>query len=259
MSRKNGSKPEDQRPDPIPRKNIRLWQAYLMWDELVEMRKRHLLRISSIENGKSQMDEGMEYAYLEDLRLDEMIKIYEKQMILFGRQAGNIWEWLTSIKGLGESRTTAKLVAQIDDIGKFATVSKLWRYSGYGVRDGKRDYAKKGEVSPSNKKLSGILFTVADSFVKHQTPLYIDIYYEEKSRLRRLYPEPVEDKDSPWPMKYTDSHIDRMARRKMIKIFLQHLWVKWREYEELPISEPYVQAYLGHTNIIHPVDNISLV
>jgi hypothetical protein len=36
----------------------------------------------------------------------------------------------------------------------------------------------------------------------------------------------------------------------MVKIFLQHLWVTWRQLEGLPISEPYVQAIMGHANII---------
>jgi len=38
----------------------------------------------------------------------------------------------------------------------------------------------------------------------------------------------------------------------MGKIFLAHLWVKWREFEGLPVSQPYVQAILGHTHIIEP-------
>jgi hypothetical protein len=43
------------------------------------------------------------------------------------------------------------------------------------------------------------------------------------------------------------------ARRKMVKIFLSHLWVKYREAEGLPISKPYALEYLeGHTHYISP-------
>ena len=36
------------------------------------------------------------------------------------------------------------------------------------------------------------------------------------------------------------------ARRKMIKIFLAHLWDFWREWEGLPRRTPYVEEYGGH-------------
>ena len=36
------------------RKHPGLWQAYQWWSELVELRKRHLLRISAAERGVSQ-------------------------------------------------------------------------------------------------------------------------------------------------------------------------------------------------------------
>jgi len=63
----NGNKP-DARPDPKPRKHPQLWQSYLFWNELVEMRKRHTLRISSIEKGKSNMDAQLEREFMELLR-----------------------------------------------------------------------------------------------------------------------------------------------------------------------------------------------
>ena len=132
---------EDKRPDPKPRKNIKLWQAYLMWDELVEMRKRHLLRISSIESGKSNMDLDLEYRFLELMRLDDRVDDAKSYMIEYGEEVGEIWEWVTSIKGLGSGSLAARLLAHIDDIGKFATVSKLWRFAGLAVIDGKADEA----------------------------------------------------------------------------------------------------------------------
>ena len=36
----------------------------------------------------------------------------------------------------------------------------------------------------------------------------------------------------------------------MVKIFLQHLWLKWRELEGLPISKPYSIERLGHAEYI---------
>jgi hypothetical protein len=48
------------------------------------------------------------------------------------------------------------------------------------------------------------------------------------------------------------AHIHAMAQRKMVKIFLQHLWVQWRTLENLPISKPYVIDRIGHSDYIKP-------
>ena len=39
-----------------------------------------------------------------------------------------------------------------------------------------------------------------------------------------------------------------MAKRYMIKMLLQELWLRWRELENLPIRAPYAAEYLdkGH-------------
>ncbi len=38
-----------------------------------------------------------------------------------------------------------------------------------------------------------------------------------------------------------------------IKDFLQHLWVEWRNLENLPVSDPYVIARMGHSDYIEPI------
>jgi hypothetical protein len=43
-----------------------------------------------------------------------------------------------------------------------------------------------------------------------------------------------------------------MAIRYTIKIFLQDLWLKWRELEGLPVSAPYHEAILGHKHGAEP-------
>jgi len=49
-------------------------------------------------------------------------------------------------------------------------------------------------------------------------------------------------------------HIDAMARRKAVKLFLSHLWVKWRGIEGLPVTDPYVIEKLGHKTKIDPIE-----
>jgi len=51
---------------------------------------------------------------------------------------------------------------------------------------------------------------------------------------------------------YSKGHLQMMARRYACKIFLQHLWLKWREIEGLAVSEPWILAHGGHVNFIAP-------
>ena len=43
-----------------------------------------------------------------------------------------------------------------------------------------------------------------------------------------------------------------MAIRKMVKIFLQHYWLKCREIKGLPTGKPYAIDKLDHTTFIEP-------
>jgi len=90
------------------------------------------------------------------------------------------------------------------------------------------------------KELMGIL---ADNFVKQRTPIYREIYDKEKARQASLKGEGA-------PKNKMHAHL--RAKRKAIKIFLSHFWCAWRELEGLPISEPYVEAILNHSNIVKP-------
>lgn len=282
----------DRRPDPKPRQHIRLWQAYLWWYEIMEMRKRHTLRISSIERGKSMMDAQFEREMMqlvgplkkdrktgewEQSGMDGLINHACKLMISEGEKAGPVWTWLTSIKGLKAGSMAAQLIAQIDDISKSHTVSALWRFSGFAVVNGQAEHNQKGVKSPFNRKLKGVCYNIADQFIRQQTPVYIDIYYAEKERQYKLHPEPLcreckipavskmgKDKDGKsvkkWrcpddgnhAVSYTPAHLHNRAWRKMIKIFLQHLYIVWKHSEGLPISKPYIHDVGGHTHYVPP-------
>jgi len=262
--------PQDKRPDAKPKKHPELWQSCQWLDEFREMRKRHTLRISSAERGKSNLIPAFEREMLERFELDKTIKEIRKLMIHYGQEVGPVWDWLTSIKGLGAGSLAAELLSHFDDVALYATVSKFWRFSGWAVIDGKIDRCTKGEKSHYNRRLKATCFLIADQFVRQQTPLYADIYYAEKDRQKQLHPEPIcktcgavgvqvgknwkctKCKATGFGLSFTPAHVDKRAKRKMIKIFLQHLWVIWRESEGLPVSEPYVQAMLGHTNIVEP-------
>lgn len=147
------------------------------------------------------------------------------------------WPWLSRVKGIGPTLAT-KILGLIGDISRYDTVSKLWRYAGYGVIDGKAERNVKGEKSHFNRRLKTALYLVGDSFIKSRSP-YRQFYDKAKERYAGR---------EGW----TPLHISLAARRKMIKIFLAHLWETWREAQGLPIRKPYVIDYLEHTTYVNP-------
>jgi hypothetical protein len=241
------------------RKYPHLWQSYCLWSELVEMRKRHTLRISAAERGVSTLDAQFENDMMEHVGTDALITYAKNLMTGEGKQHP-AWAWLTAIHGLGAGGLAAQLLAQIDDISSFTTVSKLWRFCGYAVIDGQIERNAKGEKGHYNRRLKSICFLIADQFIKQQTPLYVDIYYESKEADRRAHPEtlcrecgiPFEQCQSKVAHHklYNDGHIHHRAMRKAIKIFLQHLWLTWRNAEDLPVTMPYAFDVLLHTHYI---------
>jgi len=47
------------------------------------------------------------------------------------------------------------------------------------------------------------------------------------------------------------AHIDMMASRYAVKMFLAHLYEKWREWEGLEVAEPYMIAIKNHTHKVY--------
>ena len=140
---------------------------------------------------------------------------------------------LISLKGIGKI-LAAKLISSID-IRQADTVSALWRYAGYGVVDGEREKPVKGEKLHYNAELKKNLYLVGMSFMRCGSP-YREIYDSAKEYYEIKHPE------------WTKGHRHNAALRKMIKIFLSHLYEHWRTLEGLPIRDAYVLENMGHTH-----------
>jgi len=144
---------------------------------------------------------------------------------------------LRQVRGVGPL-LAAKMLALID-ITRADSVSALWRYAGYGVIDGQRERPTKGEKLHYNIRLKTTLYLVAGSFLKSSSP-YRRVYDDAKAFYQANRPE------------WTKSHIHAASMRKMIKVFLSHLWNRWRALEGLPIRPLYVHEKLGHTTVFTP-------
>jgi len=153
--------------------------------------------------------------------------------------------FLKDVKGCGP--IIAAVIVSEFDIYKAPMVSNLVSFAG--LAPGK-DRKMKGKKRPYNQflkdKLCGVL---GSSFLKCQSP-YCQIYYDEKFRLENsdvLVEERIGNGKTKM-VKWRDAkliHRHQAAVRRMIKRFLQDLYVAWRDLEDLPIREPYAEEYLG--------------
>ncbi len=149
----------------------------------------------------------------------------------------DIWnKFLKDIKGIGPA-LGASLIVTID-VHKTKHVSSLWKYAGL-TPESKR---VKGQKIDWNPFLKTTCFKIGQAFVKTRG-YYRDVYDEAKEGYKKKHPERIEENGK---VKYNKGHIDMMARRYVVKIFLKDLWLFWRELEGLEITEPYVISHLGH-------------
>jgi hypothetical protein len=196
-------------------------------------------RINAIERG-ADVVESSTMNILEgwNNRFEELEKEADENIRLVSGDYPII-ERLTNIKGVG-SLLASRLVSPID-IYKDDTVSSLWRYCGFGTKDGVSERMKKGEKLHYNKNLKPVCYLIATSFLKSKSP-YSVIYYEAKEYYAENRPE------------WTKMHVHFASMRKMIKIFLSHLWQVWRDMEGLPTTMPYIIGKNGHSHYIKPED-----
>lgn len=161
-----------------------------------------------------------------------------------------IWEgWLKGVRGIGPS-LAGSLISCIEPIGRFANVSKLWRYAGMDVVDGRAARYQAGQKAHWSPMLKLTCWKIGEQFVR-QGDFYREIYDQAKAEDRRKHPVPTDsgrkNRQGQPILMYSDGHIHNRAKRKAVKMFLSHLWARWREIEGLEVTEPYAIAILKHT------------
>lgn len=153
-----------------------------------------------------------------------------------------IWkQWLTHVGGIGPV-LAAQVIALIQPVSDFATVSKLWKYAGYGVTNGKGDGFQEGQQPHHCEDLKRVGYLIGDSFIKHRSA-----YREFYDRRKEYETKRMTDDDE-----LSKMQVHRRAMRYMIKHFLSHLWVAMRELEGLPTTKPYVIDQLAHQHYVGP-------
>lgn len=157
-------------------------------------------------------------------------------------------EHLVNERGCGPT-IAAILISEID-IDEARHVSSLWKYAGVDVVNGhgrskraedlvEREYVdKNGDVKTKKgisynpflkTKLCGVF---ASCFIKAGGP-YREIYDQAKVRYTNAHPD------------FSVAHINNMAKRYAVKMFLKNLWNKWRALEGYPPEPDYWEQYIS--------------
>lgn len=183
-------------------------------------------------------------------KFNEEEKAYEK-MFLKEVSRYPIWNtWLKRVKGIGAVHAIT-LISYLGDCSQFATRSKLWAYAGYKVEDGHAVKRERGKLCNWNPDLKTRCFLIGDSFIKVRNKYRVKVYDKTKERLKLEHPEPEltdkKSKEGKPIKKYTPIHIERMARRKMVKLFLSHYWEVARKLANLPVDNAWAVEH-GHHN-----------
>ena len=166
-------------------------------------------------------------------------------------------------------------------IERFDNISKLHAYAGQHVINGKAPRRKRGEKSNWNSKFRTHLWKIGQSFMRSDElkSFYRDLYTKEKIKLGFIkttngWDMPKEVREQ-WITKgvgqtnkikeklekgqeisnesdAVKGHLDARVRRKVTKLFLAHVWTKWRTLEGLSVTDPYPMTEMGgkHTGLI---------
>lgn len=197
-------------------------------------------------------------------------------------------KYLSRIRGIGPILASG-LISYIADISRFEHVSNLWVYFGWGMnrwcnnceeftyvnvefknREGKKTTAKRfkpqnkcprchnetipvlqkrhaGYMNNWNDKAKVLAWKCGQSFVKSGPKSgYYRLYKQFKDEEMRLHPTKQVVKGKTM---YNQGHLHNRAIRKVVKIFLSHLWETWRSMDGLEVTEPYAGKILGHDMI----------
>ena len=129
-----------------------------------------------------------------------------------------------------------KVIAFIGDIARFPTVSKLWSYSGYSVENGEAPRRAKGQKTTWNEDLRVMCWRLGVSLIRARGAYYRYYLGVKEIYEHRYEGHIVKAKKGVLVLQenITAKHIHNMALRRMIKLFLSHLWEVWREVGVYP-------------------------
>lgn len=220
--------------------------------QLVDLRDRQIqkariqfgLRLAAIDRGADEGGSRQRAVVERYLRHFDALEDEIEGDIRDALREYPIYHEVSALRGIGPL-LSAKLIALVD-IHRARTVSGLWKFAGLAVTEGHRDRPTTGEKLPYSARLKTTVYLVGVSFLRSNSP-YRALYDDARSSYERDRPD------------WTASHRHLAALRKMTKIFLSHLWVRWRTIEGLSVTDPWIIGREDgdgelHTHYIPPSD-----
>jgi hypothetical protein len=264
----------------LPKELVKETQSVLI-DKLMqdyELKKEHVaeavelyydaqkLRIMHANKLRSEGQSELTTWFAKWLEYGEKLLYKKLEGWVNGPEAPAETKWAIEQYGIGPI-IAAGLAAHID-VTRARTVSALWRFAG---QDPTADKKVKGQKLQYNARLKTLCsYKLAESFVKVSAKegarygiLYAEFKREELERnesgryalaakrelAAKNFKKP-EIKKLLESGKLPDGHLHSRAKRRAVKIFLQHYWLKAREARGLEINEPYAMAILKHSGQI---------
>lgn len=192
-------------------------------DEAMEVLKNHASEVERVEK--------------------EFTKSIKKELKLYP-----IWsKYLEDVRGCGPVMAGV-VISEIQDIARFSTISKLWSYFGYGLKDNEVQKKRKGEKANWNSYGKSKLHVLAECFLRSGNKEYRKLYDDYRHRIKtRKCNSHIGEKGRD-EYGCTDGHRHAMTMRYVIKMFLKNLFLKWYELEGITPRLSYQEEYLGHTH-----------
>ena len=189
-----------------------------------------------------------------------------KEMLAEKVRDDPIWEnWLSQVKGV-DYLLAGEVIGGFENalrpnenLGQhFQSVSQMWAFSGLDVKNGKAPRLIPGKKASFNTELRSILVGRLGKSLILAGGEYYEYYKEQKQRLVARYNRegikiiPASKLPTKKGKRYEPEgviargHLDYQARRKMIKLFVAHLWEVARTIEGLPAGSIHVFETLHH-------------
>lgn len=173
-------------------------------------------RVVEVEQSNVIKDVAEDLKRLENTIYRELYRLVEKHPLYSF--------YLLRVKGVGPA-LSAYLIAVLNP-ARFDTVSKMYKYTGLHVVDGRAPRRIPGQSADYNPKARTMMFRLGESFRK-VGGVYKYFYYRFLDESMR------EHRD--WSMAHHINH----ARRLTVKLFLSHYYVVGRAIQGLPYRTPY--------------------
>lgn len=217
---------EGNSPNSVYPKITTAFRSYKLWLQMEgNFRRRVKAYLGQLKNTSHSPYASEEVLISLEVHADMFnarMKDAKKVMNTLVRETPEWQEFMKDAPGIKET-LAGFLLAQID-ISKAKHASSLWKYFGYDPTE---------PYNPGKGQLKSVLFSA----------LSISVVTRKTSPYRAIYD------------RYKENEVSHGgAVRRVIKIWLAHLWETWRKQAGLPVSEPWITENTDHSHVYQAKD-----